>query len=199
MSCNIRVLNACVNTECLDIHSNNQILADQCSYKYISDYIILDSGDHIFKVNKSSNKHYPILKAYTKLVDDSCHTIVASGIGDDINLFVVPDAHVSFHTDKAYIRFVNLSPDADALDFRFTNNNFIMVNDVEYKEVTQYYPASPGTYTVRGYLAGTKIEVLEVPNFTIRRGRGYTIYIVGSVKNLYTMGYIFCPDGRYMD
>ncbi|MFZ7103499.1 MAG: DUF4397 domain-containing protein [Peptococcaceae bacterium] len=198
MSCNVRVLNACVNTDCLDIESNNMYLAKKCSYNYLSDdYTTLNHGDHYIKVYKTDKKHYPILNAYTKFPQDSYHTIVASGIKDDINLFVVPDAHYPINSTKAYIRFVNLSPDAEALDFRFTDDGFIMVNDVRYKETTQYYPATPDTYTVRVYLAGTNIEVLEVPHFTLRRGRVYTIYILGSVHDLYSMRYKFSTDGRY--
>ncbi|NLT94438.1 MAG: DUF4397 domain-containing protein [Clostridia bacterium] len=193
MGCNVRVINAC-HDFCLDFYTNDLPLKESCSYKYLSDYTSMNPGDHIINVYKSGNKHYPILKAYTKLVDPSCHTIVATGPKSDLSIFLVPDAHIPIATDKAYIRFVNLAYSTN-LDFTFTDGGFIMANNIEYKEVTQYYPATPGTYTVHAYISGTKHLVKEVPNVTLRRGRAYTIYIMGSMQYRNTMDHIFCVDG----
>ncbi|KJS21065.1 MAG: hypothetical protein VR72_12160 [Clostridiaceae bacterium BRH_c20a] len=194
MGCNVRFLNACPGPRCLDIYTNNQLLKDNCSYKYLSDYTNVDSGDHSIKVYKSGNKHYPILNAYTKLMDTSCHTIIASGQNSDMSLFLVPDAHVPVTTAKAFLRFVNLADSPD-LDFTFTDGAFIMVNDIEYKEATQYYPVTPGTYTVKVYISGTKQLLTEVPNFTLRRGRSYTLYVLGLMSDWNLMGHIVCSDG----
>ncbi|MGI6226220.1 MAG: DUF4397 domain-containing protein [Peptococcales bacterium] len=196
MNCNIRVLNACPGPKCIDLYTNNMLLKDNCSYKYLSDYINVYSGDHVFNVYKSGNKHYPILKGYTKLVGKSCHTLVVTGQPSDMSLFVVPDAHVPVATGKAFLRFVNLV-DAPDLDFTFTDGGIIMVNDIEYKEWTQYYPVTPGTYTVKVYVSGTKQLLMEVPNFTMQRGRSYTIYILGLMSDWNLMGHILCPDGVY--
>lgn len=194
MSCNVRILNACPGPRCLDIYSNDLLLKENCSYKYLSDYIHVDSGDHIFKVYKSGNKYYPILKGYTNLVDTSCHTIIASGQESDMSLFLVPDAHVPVATNKAFLRFANLADSPD-LDFTFSDGGFIMVNDINYKEVTQYYPVTPGTYTVNVYISGTKQLLMQVPNFTLRRGRSYTIYILGLMSDWNLMHHIICADG----
>jgi hypothetical protein len=194
MSCNIRVINACPGPNCLDFYTNNLPIKENCSYKYLSDYKNIEPGEHIFHVYKSGNKHYPILKAYSKLVDSSCHTIVASGHDSDLSIFLVPDAHIPMNTNKAYMRFANLAY-STSLDFTFSDGGFIMVNDIDYKEVTQYYPATPDTYTVRAYISGTNHLLLEVPNVTLRRGRAYTIYITGSMMHRDMVGHIFCSDG----
>lgn len=194
MGCNVRVINACPGPRCLDYYTGELPLKKNCSYKYFSDYKSVEPGDHIFKVYKTGNKYYPILKAYTNLVDSSCHTLVTSGHESDMSIFLIPDAHIPLHTDKAFMRFVNLT-DAPDLDFTFSDGGFVMVNDIEYKEVTQYYPVTPGTYTVKVYISGTKQLLMEVPNFTLRRGRSYTIYIVGLMSDWNLMDYILCTDG----
>lgn len=194
MSCNVRIINACPGPHCLDFYTNELPLKEKCSYKYLSDYTNINPGDHIINVYKTGNKHYPILKAYTKLVDPSCHTIIGSGPESDLSIFLVPDAHIPIHTDKAYMRFANLAY-SSSLDFTFSDGGFIMVNNIDYKEVTQYYPATPDTYTVNVYISGTKHLLKQIPNVTLRRGRAYTIYILGSMKHRDMMGHIFCADG----
>ena len=168
MSCNIRVINACPGPNCLDFYTNNLPIKENCSYKYLSDYKNIEPGEHIFHVYKSGNKHYPILKAYSKLVDSSCHTIVASGHDSDLSIFLVPDAHIPMNTNKAYMRFANLAY-STSLDFTFSDGGFIMVNDIDYKEVT-HISCNTRYLHCKSLYFETNHLLLEVPNVTLRRG-----------------------------
>ena len=60
-------------------------------------------------------------------------------IGDDLS---IPS------TDKAYIRFINLSPDASALDLAKTSATTTLVNNKAYKTASGFIAVDAGTYTM---------------------------------------------------
>lgn len=41
MSCNVRLLHANPDSTCLDFYINDNLLEDNCPYKYLSDYIYI--------------------------------------------------------------------------------------------------------------------------------------------------------------
>jgi len=60
-------------------------------------------------------------------------------IGDDLS---IPS------TDKAYIRFINLSPDAPALDLAKTGATTMLVTNKAYKTASGFIAVDAGTYTL---------------------------------------------------
>jgi len=196
MSSKLRILHACPQGEIFDFLNNDCLLCQKVAYKDCTEYYEVISGDQNFKICKPQKHYYPLVNGYTYLPDNSYHTLIASGKTGDLSLFVVPDAHVPIISNKAFIRFVNLAPDSPTLKFTFTDDAFVMVDDIEYKEVTQYYPVTPSTYTMKVRLAATDQVILTIYNVTLRSERFYTIYILGMVKEYPAPTYLICADGN---
>lgn len=80
--------------------------------------------------------------------------------------------------EKAFIRFINLSPDAPALDLVQTGAS-VLINDKAFKTVSDFVTADPKAYTfeVKNKLTGEVVATLK--DITLTAGKMYTIAACG--------------------
>jgi uncharacterized protein DUF4397 len=76
------------------------------------------------------------------------------------------------------VRVLHASPNAPAVDIKLADDS-IVLQDVSYKEVTNYFCVSAGTYNFKVTLTGSNDVVLTVPNVKLDPNYTYTIYAVG--------------------
>ena len=80
---------------------------------------------------------------------------------------------------KASIRFVNLSPDAQAVDLVIKNGATVVSNKT-YKGHSSFVPITGGTtYTLEVHRAGTATVLATLPTTTLRTGFIYTVWLQG--------------------
>ena len=197
MSSRIRLFHACPNHQYLDCYCNTRPICQNIGYCGCTEYCEIDYGSHSIIVSPPRNQSQHLIDAYTYLPDASCHTAIATGASDDMSLFVVPDANTPYSQGKAFLRFVNLAYDTPCLDFRFTDGAFVIANNIQYKEVTQYYPVTPSTYRMQAMICNTSQVVLTVPTITLQAGRSYTLYITGAVYQPPYCSHNITIDGIY--
>lgn len=191
MSSKIRFLQAASNT--MDAWCSNRPLWKNCLPNSCSQYYDIDYGSHsIIICNSGSN--YPSYNSYAYFPENSFNTLVASG-SQNISLFVTPDGiYIPSETNKAYIRFINLAYDEPCLDFRFTDGVLAIARNIQYQEITNYYPLSSGSYSLTAYRCGSNYPLLTVPTLTLKADYSYTFYITGSLYNSPNYNYLLCPD-----
>lgn len=197
MSSKIRLFHACPQTQYLDCYCGSQPICQSTNYCGCTEYCEIDYGSHNVIVCQPQNQYRPLVDAYAYLPDAGYHTAIATGCADDMNLFIVPDAYTPMGSNKACVRFVNLAYDAPCLDLRFMDGAFVIANNIQYKEVTQYYPVTPSTYRMQACLCNTNHVVLTASSVTLQAGCFYTIYITGSVYQQPQCCHTLCTDGRY--
>ncbi|KQM66429.1 hypothetical protein ASE74_08485 [Pedobacter sp. Leaf216] len=82
-------------------------------------------------------------------------------IGDDLSLPA---------TDKAYIRFINLSPDAPALDLAKTSATTTLITNKAFKNASGFIAVDAGTYT---------FDAKETSTGTVKATSASTTFIAG--------------------
>jgi len=65
-----------------------------------------------------------------------------------LDVYTISDDLSIPSTDKAYIRFINLSPDAPALDLAKTSATTMLVTNKAYKSTSGFIAVDAGTYTL---------------------------------------------------
>ncbi len=99
---------------------------------------------------------------------------------------LVPLYNAFAHESGPHLRFAHLSPDSPAVDIYV--NNELIVNNLKYKDVTEYLAVEGGDFTFVIVPTGGKIgdSVTEKPiqmTFSVTEGRFFTLAAVGSLKD----------------
>ncbi|ERJ12975.1 DUF4397 domain-containing protein [Haloplasma contractile] len=98
-------------------------------------------------------------------------------------------------TNRAYVRFVHLSPNAPSVDITLPNGPALF-SDVTFEETTEYIEVRPATYTLQVRPArNTNQVVLSVPNVTLEPGKVYTVYAVGLLNEDPALSALYLEDG----
>jgi len=129
------------------------------------------------------------------VAENSYHTAVVTGVNGNLSLFVVPDAYIPITHNKAFIRFVNLAP-GKTLDFIIYDSSAITINNVSYREATDYRILNSGTYNIIARISGTPNTFITIKDAHLAENRFYTIYVFGHVRNSNLPGYMIFTDGR---
>ncbi|WP_425446913.1 DUF4397 domain-containing protein [Dethiothermospora halolimnae] len=176
----VRLFHASPDAPPVDIYINNRLTASNLKFKDFTEYLPLESGLYNVKVYPAGKKNNPVLDRDIRIPARGIYTVAAINRLKDLALYPILDEPKPIPSGKVYVRFGHLSPNAPAVDVRLPNGQNIF-KDVKYKEVTDYVPVNPGTYTFEVYPTGTNKRVLYVPNITLKGDRFYTIYAVGLV------------------
>ncbi|HMG90147.1 MAG TPA: DUF4397 domain-containing protein [Chryseolinea sp.] len=91
-------------------------------------------------------------------------------------LFDDPDVPAA---GNARIRFINLSPDSEALQLRIKDVALALTVGQSFTDASQFMDLEAKTYDFEITSAGTK--VLELPGSVLQDGWFYTIYVIGYV------------------
>lgn len=76
-----------------------------------------------------------------------------------------------------YVRMLNASPNSPALDVYI--NDVLFVQDLKYKDFTQYFKGELGEYNIKIYKAGDKEDIILQRNIELYLNNIYTIAIMG--------------------
>ncbi|MCH5139155.1 DUF4397 domain-containing protein [Clostridiaceae bacterium UIB06] len=174
----IRVLNASPNSPPLDIYLDNKLIVQNLAYKEFSKYLPLPAGNYNIKVYSSGTKVNPIIDSPIDLPPGFAFNVAIIGYFPNITLYGIPEPTAPQNFGRACIRFINLSPNAPALDLRVQDGTKIFSN-VKYEDYTTYACIPPGNYTFRLIPTGTTGALLTIPNIQLMPNKYYSIYAVG--------------------
>jgi len=94
-------------------------------------------------------------------------------------LFVLADTLVKPATGDAGIRFINLSPDAPAVDL-VIKDGAALASNMSFKQHSVFSPLLGNTlYTLEVHAAGTSTVLATIPSFKYQAGYVYTIWFHG--------------------
>lgn len=107
------------------------------------------------------------------------YTLIFADKSPKTAVIFVEDDLSSPTTDKAKIRFANLSPDAPALDLYVVGKTDAVVTNKTFKQISTFVNVDPGALGFQIKENG-KTEVLAtLTKFTIEKGKIYTIWARG--------------------
>ena len=178
MTSYIRILHASPNAPAVDVYANEDLIIENLAYAQMSPYIPLPSASYNIRVYPTGTTRDPIIDTDVYIPPNTVFTVGAIGSLPNISLYPIPEPSIAQNSGNTCVRFVNLSPNAPAVDVALEGGT-IVFNDVAYKGVSNYICIVPGTYMFKVSPTGSQDAVLMVPDITLEEDVYYTIYVLG--------------------
>ncbi|ACU04655.1 MULTISPECIES: DUF4397 domain-containing protein [Pedobacter] len=137
-------------------------------------------GSNSVKFTTTSNTESVITKA-VNVEANTANSLFLIGKAGQLDYLVLKDQLGSVSSDKTFIRFINLSPDAPALDLAVKDGN-TLIADKAYKASSSFTEFEAKTYVlvVKDKATGTTLK-RELASTEFKAGRSYTIIAAGLV------------------
>ena len=159
----------------------NNINPNPLSFTSAAGYYNFYLGNRTFSIEDSEG--HQLATAQKMLTRGDFVSIFAVNNLAEIELVVYDDMLQAPAANHSMVRFINLSPDAPAIDINSEDNNF--AEALEFKDATDFIEVESGTYTIT-YSNNEEVTLYTDTDLTFHPGKIYTIY---------TKGYINPPVG----
>lgn len=143
-------------------------------------YATLAAGDHTIKLTAETEISALLTKAIT-LEGSKAYSFFVVDRGADIDGLLISDSPDSYSTEKAFVRFINLSPDAPALDLTLGNDPQNLVGSKSYKEVSGFVEVEPGTFSFNVKNDAQSAVKASLGDAVLAAGYYYTVMAIGLV------------------
>lgn len=193
-----RLLHASPDTPPVDIYVNGNLIVKNLSYKQFAGYYTVAPCRYHIQIFTAGKGEVLIAEGCFEICPRSAVTFAL--IGCTVCLLAIQEVYaICKHMRarcKAYVRFVNLSPNSHVLDVAFTGGTTLF-RSVPYRAHTRYIPVEPGIYAFQLKPAGSGMAGLTMPTVTIEQGKAYSVYAVGLVGGEPPLETISSIDGNY--
>jgi hypothetical protein len=121
-----------------------------------------------------------LTKSDLELKNNKAYTVFVTGVPATPSLVLIEDDLSAPATDKAKLRFVNLSPDGGNLNLGVTGQATPLFTNTAFKAATAFSSVDPAAALTLEIKENTKPEVLAtLANVKIEKGKIYTIWAKG--------------------
>jgi hypothetical protein len=176
----ISIIHASPTTEKLDVYiDNNRASVTDFSFGTKMDYLNAYSGKRRFDVAKTGGSASLKSELFTLEPREGYSLFVIDKL-ETINFLFLKDDLTKPASGKARIRFVNLSPDAGALNLSIGNSTTDLFTNKVFKEYSTFEAidaAEKVTFNVKNKTTGVSEAILV--DVKIEDGKIYTIYAKG--------------------
>lgn len=177
----IRVVNASPSSATYNVYlSGSLINSAELPFAGSLSYVQKTAGAYSLKFTTGSSVESLLTKSITmsQSVYQSFFLINKPGTLD--GLYVNDDLSVA-SADKAYIRFVNLSPDAQALDLAKTGASSALITNKAFKVASGFISIDPGTYSFDAKDTSTGLVKTTLSSTTFVAGYHYDVICAGLI------------------
>jgi len=140
----------------------------------------LSAGTSTIKFTSENNAESLLTKNFTLSPNTFSSYYLINKPGSLDGLLITDDLSLP-SVDKAYIRFINLSPDATALDLVKTGENTALISNKAYKAASGFIAVSPGTFTFNAKESASGIVKVGSESVTLAAGYHYDVICGGLV------------------
>ncbi len=189
----VRALNAVPGSDQLDVGLNESWLNYEVNTGAVEDFAYRDTLPYkqawpgiravrVFERGNITNKGL-LAQENVQFVPGQFYSLYVVGFEDDVELMLTEDNLSEPAAGKAKIRFINLSPDAPALDFSIDGAESLIAEDIDFKEVKDFSEVDGGeTYTFK-IIEHSSGDVMHSFEFKPESGRIYTVWVRGLFEN----------------
>jgi hypothetical protein len=171
----VSIYNASPDSPGLDvILDNKQINSQSFDYSDYTGYLRFYTGDRNLKLNPV-NASNTLVDTTLALEAGKAYSIFTIKEVSGIGTLIVEDSIGNLLPDQAKVRFINLSPDAAAIDVAIAGGSTLFTGG-DFKEVIPFKDVTPGTYNLE---IKSGAQTLTIPNANLRAGSVYTIITRG--------------------
>ena len=178
-----KVVHASPDAGQIDILWDQSIVLEDVPYRVSSGYLETTANSHSLGVVPTGVSTPLLIDDDFLMAIDNSYSIVVTGLlaQNDLQAMFLIDNRKSI-PERANVRFVNVSPDAGALDLAFTGGA-VLFSNVGYRGATNYVELAGGKFNMELRATGTTTVVLPMPNTPMFGSLNYTYYVIGEVGN----------------
>lgn len=177
----VRFLHAVPNGDVVDIYLNGSPFFYNVKFTDFTPYVYVPEGKYTIEVFLKDQKENPLIEGTIDIKPEELMTVAL--VGDfEKSMDIVPiKEEMQIPTgNKSKVRFVHLVPNGRPVDIALDKK--IVLEGVEYKEVTPYTDIDPKTYQV-DILATENGRLIRQIRVTINPNRVYSFYALGNKPN----------------
>lgn len=174
------------NAPGLSVSVDNRSVFNEIEYAEYSGYLNFYTGNRNFKI-RAANSANDLADTVFNFKPSEAYSVFLIDQLSGIEALLVQDTSEVPSEGKAMVRFVHLSPDANALDVAFDGQDDVLFEGQTFKEGSAFkeVPADVTGFEVRA--AGSEDALLSVDDLRLKPGKYYTII---------TRGYKTPPQGN---
>lgn len=142
-----------------------------------SGYMPLIPGTHSIKFTTASSTESLITKSINFEVN-SVSSLFLIDRGTNMDFLTIKDELGSLNSTKAFVRFINLSPDAPALNLAVKDGE-VIISDKTYKTTSAFIEVEPKSYVLEIKDKATSATKATLESFEFKAGKSYTVIATG--------------------
>ena len=178
----IRLLHASPNAPSVDIYANGQLLFRDLKYGKSTRYLEVESGVVRIQVFVTGTRKNPVIVKNLWVFARTHSTVAIINKLENIALQKINEPEINHYLNRSLIRAIHLSPNAPAVDV-LTEDGVKLFSNISYKQVSMYKPVAVGKHTLKVNVAGTDKTVLTIKDVELKKGKIYSVYIIGLVNS----------------
>lgn len=178
----------------VDIYVSGNLVGQNIEFGDMTNYSTFSPSSYILEVFKSGTYDSPIFKRSIEVVPNSIETLSLVKNNGETDLFKLKDSSSKGGKEISFLRFLNISPNAPLMTLSLQNNE-VLFKDVEYLETTDYYPLSPGVYTLKISFSGASAINKTIKDVVLLPGEFHSLYVIGILNGEPQLGYLLQTDG----
>jgi hypothetical protein len=173
----VSIYHASPNAPELDVFVDGRAV-NRLDFTDYTGYLNFYTGTRNFKVNPF-NASNALVDTTITFADGAFYSMFIVNNLSNVEALTVRDSASAPSTGKAKIRFINLSPDASALDVISNEGGAPMFEAQEFKQASDFVEVDAANSSFVIKPAGQSEELVEVSDTELRPGRFYTIIARG--------------------
>lgn len=177
----IRFMNASPGEQRVDIYANGRRVAANLLYRDFTEYMKVFPGWYRIAVYRAGTITNPLTVTRLQVQANTIATVAVTGLAGDISTQVINDSRRFLNRNRAYVRFVQLSPNAPTMDAYW--DDALVLAELNYGDVSRYLTTTPGSHNLKMRDSLSGANLVESPDVSVEGGKAYTIYIVGDIND----------------
>lgn len=189
----LKFFNALTSVAAIDIYINGKKVISELPYMSFTEYHLVFPGYYRIQIFEAGKTEYDFTSTIINLIGYRIYTITVSGLNDYACLLLVNDCIFPIPKGYAYIRFVQISPNAPLLDVYL--DDILILAEFDYKEITRYLSlrAIPHDLAFKDYIS--ERVLLEVQGLQLEDECAYTVYTLGNFYEENGFQVVIAKDG----
>jgi len=175
----VSLYNASPNAPELDIVvDDRQINTYPFEYSDHTGYLTFYTGDRNLKFGPFGASNIVVDTTVT-LEDEKTYSIFVVDEFTNASLLILNDNSEAPASGKAKVRFINLSPDGEAVLLRVKGESTSLTEEESFKEATDFFEVDAKTFDFEVISASNSEAKLQIPSVELQEGWFYTILVRG--------------------
>lgn len=184
----VRIIDASPDAPGLDIYENNNLVAQNLGFGFVTSYVPIDPGTYTIGINTAGSKQ-TLVAAKGTFLNANQYTVLVGNFAADLQELILKDQAQPAPSGQIVVRVIDQATRVGALDLylvpqgqKFTAVTPVKTN-VEFGDNTDYLAVPTGTYTLVIVPAGTiptssTVATYTGPQVTYTAGSATTVVLI---------------------